>query len=86
MMVIEPYRRRGIAKLIHDEPLAHREETTVSLMVSPANQHGRMQVLYARWGYQEIGESQPSPDSPPLTVTVHPLRLTESPDCRPLST
>lgn len=70
MMVIESHRRRGIAKLIHDELLAEREEPQVSLMVSPANQDGRVQALYAKWGYEVVGQSQPSPDSPPLTVMV----------------
>ncbi|NGO77750.1 GNAT family N-acetyltransferase [Streptomyces sp. YC504] len=75
MMVVEPHRRRGIAKLIHDELLAERPEPAVSLMVSPANQDGRVQALYARWGYQTIGGSQPSPDSPPLTVMLRPRHL-----------
>ncbi|MGW5736691.1 MULTISPECIES: N-acetyltransferase family protein [Streptomyces] len=70
MMVIESYRRRGTAKLIHDELLAERSEQQVSLMVSPANQDGRVQALYAKWGYRVVGDSRPSPDSPPLTVMV----------------
>ncbi|MDI3422897.1 GNAT family N-acetyltransferase [Streptomyces luteolus] len=73
MVVIERFRRRGIAKLIHDRLLAGRDETSVTLMVSPANENGRVQALYARWGYQVIGRSQPSPDSPPLTVMLRPL-------------
>ncbi|MEV8313396.1 GNAT family N-acetyltransferase [Streptomyces sp. NPDC059900] len=70
MMVIEPYRRRGIAKLIHDELLSQRDEPQVSLMVSPTNQDGRVQALYSKWGYEVVGRSQPSPDSPPLTVMI----------------
>ncbi|MEU1150969.1 GNAT family N-acetyltransferase [Streptomyces sp. NPDC005863] len=73
MMIIEPYRRRGIARAIHDELLALRDEPQVSLMVSPANQDGRVQALYARWGYEVVGQSQPSPDSPPLTVMIRPV-------------
>ncbi|MFC7264299.1 GNAT family N-acetyltransferase [Streptomyces lutosisoli] len=74
MMVLEEWRRRGIAKLIHDELLARRDEEAVSLMVSPANQDGRVKALYARWGYREVGGAQPSPGSPPLAVMIRALR------------
>lgn len=57
MMVIEPYRRQGIAKKIHDALLSEREEQAVALMVSSANQDGRVQALYERWSYREIGGS-----------------------------
>ncbi|NBE50626.1 GNAT family N-acetyltransferase [Streptomyces boluensis] len=77
MMVVKAHRRQGIAKRIHDALLAEREEEAVSLMVSPANQDGRVQTLYASWGYRVVGNSQPSPDSPPLTVMLRPLRMPE---------
>ncbi|MFI1676516.1 GNAT family N-acetyltransferase [Streptomyces sp. NPDC020607] len=73
MMVVEPHRRRGVAKLIHDALMSERTEPQATLMVSPANQDGRVQALYAKWGYTVIGDSQPSPDSPPLTVMLRPL-------------
>lgn len=73
MMVLEPHRRRGVAKLIHDALMSRREEPQATLMVSPANQDGRVQALYAKWGYEVIGYSQPSPDSPPLTVMLRLL-------------
>nr|QDJ94224.1 N-acetyltransferase [Streptomyces sp.] len=78
MMVLEPYRRRGIAQQIHDELLTSRDEEAVSLMVSPANQDGRVQALYARWGYRVIGVSQPSPDSAQLTVMLRGMQAPEA--------
>ncbi|MEB8339766.1 GNAT family N-acetyltransferase [Streptomyces endophyticus] len=73
MMVTQPYRRQGIARKIHDALLSEREEVNASLMVSPANQDGRVQALYASWGYEAIGRSQSTPDAPPLTVMIRPV-------------
>ncbi|MEU6662547.1 GNAT family N-acetyltransferase [Streptomyces sp. NPDC046821] len=75
MMVLDAFRRRGIARAFHDSLLADREEVQASLMVSPANQAGRVQALYAKWGYEVIGRSQSAPDAPALTVMIRPVRL-----------
>ncbi|MEV3855523.1 GNAT family N-acetyltransferase [Streptomyces sp. NPDC050095] len=75
MMVLPEHRRQGIARQIHDALLSERDEVNASLMVSPANQDGRVQALYAAWGYRAIGGSQSSPDAPPLTVMVRPVHM-----------
>ncbi|GAA0529332.1 hypothetical protein GCM10010390_34480 [Streptomyces mordarskii] len=61
---------RGIARGLHDVLLAGRPETQASLMVNPLNQAGRVQALYASWGYRKVGTAQSSPEAPVLTVMV----------------
>ncbi|QNS05502.1 GNAT family N-acetyltransferase [Streptomyces xanthii] len=78
MMVLDTHRRRGVARAFHDSLLAGREEEQASLMVSPANQDGRVQALYEKWGYESIGRSQSAPDAPALTVMIRPVRLPTS--------
>ncbi|GAA3298475.1 GNAT family N-acetyltransferase [Streptomyces cinereospinus] len=64
------WRGTGTARRIHDALLATREEPFVTLMVNPAAGDGKVQALYASWGYEDIGRSRPSPASPVLTVMV----------------
>ncbi|MCX5381077.1 GNAT family N-acetyltransferase [Streptomyces sp. NBC_00091] len=71
--VTVPYRGTGLARRVHDELLAGREERYVSLMVNPAAGEGKVQRVYESWGYEAIGAVQPSPDSPVLTAMVRPL-------------
>ncbi|MFF2507093.1 GNAT family N-acetyltransferase [Streptomyces sp. NPDC058067] len=78
MMVLDIFRRRGIARAFHDSLLAGREEVQATLMVSPANQDGRVQALYTKWGYEVIGRSQSAPDAPALTVMIRPVHLSAS--------
>ncbi|MGW6865348.1 GNAT family N-acetyltransferase [Streptomyces sp. NPDC054904] len=72
--VVEPYRGTGLARRIHDELLAGRVESSVSLMVNPAAGSGKVQALYETWGYRGIGGVQPSPESPPLVMMIRPTR------------
>ncbi|RLV79443.1 hypothetical protein D3C57_113700 [Streptomyces rapamycinicus NRRL 5491] len=74
MMVRQQWRRQGTACQLHDVLLAGRPETQVSLMVNPLNQDGRVQALYASWGYAVVGTAQSSPEAPVLTVMVRPVR------------
>ena len=42
----------------------------MTLMVNSAAGDGKVHALYESWGYKDIGQSQPSPASPFLTVMV----------------
>lgn len=74
MMVRVPWRKTGTSRGIHDELLARRSEEQVTLMVNPLAGEGKVHRLYASWGYGDIGESQPSPDSPVLRAMLRPTR------------
>ncbi|MGW2213330.1 N-acetyltransferase family protein [Streptomyces sp. NPDC001781] len=67
------WRGTGVARRIHDELLAGREEPYVTLMVNEAAGDGKVHALYLSWGYEDIGHSQPSPASPRLTVMIRPI-------------
>lgn len=64
------WRKTGTARRIHDALLAGRDEPYVTLMVNGAAGDGRVHALYRSWGYEDIGQSQPSPASPVLTVMI----------------
>ncbi|MDQ1018514.1 GNAT family N-acetyltransferase [Streptomyces afghaniensis] len=64
------WRGTGTARRIHDALLAARAEPYVTLMVNPAAGDGKVHALYREWGYEDIGQSQPSPASPVLTVMI----------------
>ncbi|MCF3178200.1 GNAT family N-acetyltransferase [Streptomyces sioyaensis] len=72
--VIAPWRGRGVARRIHDELLASRSEPFATLMVNPTAGDGKVQRLYAGWGYAVIGDVQPSPDSPVLACMARSVR------------
>ncbi|UED85839.1 GNAT family N-acetyltransferase [Streptomyces profundus] len=64
------WRKTGTARGIHDTLLAIRDEPYVTLMVNPAAGEGKVHQHYRSWGYEDIGQSQPSPASPVLLVMV----------------
>ncbi|MBV7650368.1 GNAT family N-acetyltransferase [Streptomyces albidoflavus] len=68
------WRKTGTARRIHDALLATRNEPYVTLMVNPAAGDGKVHALYKSWGYEDIGQSQPSPASPVLTVMIRAIR------------
>ncbi|KOU01375.1 acetyltransferase [Streptomyces sp. NRRL F-2295] len=68
------WRKTGAARRIHDALLATRDEPHVTLMVNRAAGDGKVHALYKSWGYEDIGQSQPSPASPVLTVMMHTNR------------
>ncbi|BBA99059.1 putative acetyltransferase [Actinacidiphila reveromycinica] len=68
-----PWRKTGVSKAIHDSLLAARSETQATLMVNPLAGDGKVHNLYVSWGYGDLGESQPSPDSPVLVAMVRAL-------------
>ena len=64
------WRKTGTARRIHDAFLTAREEPFVTLMVNSAAGDGKVHALYESWGYEDIGQSQPSAASPVLTVMI----------------
>ncbi len=68
------WRGTGTALRIHDALLAERAEPHVTLMVNAAAGDGKVHALYRSWGYQDIGQSQPSLASPLLTVMIRPTQ------------
>ncbi|MGW1608768.1 GNAT family N-acetyltransferase [Streptomyces sp. NPDC002285] len=68
------WRGTGTARRIHDALLATSEEPHVTLMVNSAARDGKVHALYRSWGYEDIGQSQPSAASPVLTVMIRSTR------------
>ncbi len=68
------WRKTGTARRMHDALLAVRDEPVVTLMVNPAAGDGKVHALYRSWGYEDIGQSQPSSASPVLTVMIRTIR------------
>ncbi|WP_340560729.1 GNAT family N-acetyltransferase [Streptomyces sp. GSL17-111] len=68
------WRKTGTARRIHDALPATHDEPYVTLMVNPAAGGGKVHALYRSWGYEDIGQSQPSPASPILTVMIRVVR------------
>ncbi|NEC04117.1 GNAT family N-acetyltransferase [Streptomyces sp. SID7909] len=64
------WRKTGTARRIHDTLLATGAEPYITLMVNATAGGGRVHTLYRSWGYKDIGQSQPSPASPVLTVMI----------------
>ncbi|WP_328475197.1 GNAT family N-acetyltransferase [Actinoplanes sp. NBC_00393] len=62
MMVRQKYRRRGYAKVLHDQLLEARPERRAALLVNPSNVAAR--TAYETWGWRKIGELQPFADAP----------------------
>ncbi|MFF8478605.1 GNAT family N-acetyltransferase [Streptomyces sp. NPDC015414] len=72
--VRQAWRKTGTARRMHDAFLAAGNEPYVTLMVNPAAGDGKVHRLYRSWGYQDIGQSQPSPASPVLAVMIRAAR------------
>ncbi|MEU4192036.1 GNAT family N-acetyltransferase [Kribbella sp. NPDC026611] len=70
IMVRQPWRGRGNARLIHDELLRDRSEVQVSLLVNALNGDGKVLRLYEAWGYESIGTQQPAVDGPVLVAML----------------
>jgi GNAT superfamily N-acetyltransferase len=68
------WRKTGTSQRMHEALLAERTEPYVTLMVNSAASDGKLHALYRSWGYEDIGQSQPSTASPLLTVMIRPTR------------
>lgn len=62
IMVREPWRRRGIARRLHDALLERRPEPRATLLVDPVNTPAK--TAYTSWGWRRIGGLRPFPDAP----------------------
>lgn len=78
ILVREPWRGAhgaGAARRIHEELLSGRTEERVTLLVNPQRADGRLKAVYESWGYKEIGQQQPFPDSPVFAAMMRdPLK------------
>lgn len=68
IMVDERWRRRGIAKSLHDRLLRGRPERRATLLVDPGNTPARS--AYLAWGWELLGQLQPFPDAPVYDALV----------------
>ncbi|MFI0220472.1 N-acetyltransferase [Streptomyces lydicus] len=74
IVVRKPWRGRSVAWQLHEAWLTHRPEDRVTLLVNPANGDGAVQAVYEAWGYREVGQQQPFPDSPVFAVMLRSVR------------
>lgn len=73
IMVSPAHQRRGIAKQLHDELLAHRPEKRADLYVRKDNTPA--QAAYKKWGWTKIGDVQPTQDAPNFDELILPLPI-----------
>ncbi len=72
LLVRAPWRRRHVAKTIHDLLLADRPEERATLTVLPAA--AAAQAAYHQWGWQTVAQKRnPLPGSPVFDVMVRTL-------------
>ncbi|GGP47305.1 GNAT family N-acetyltransferase [Streptomyces abikoensis] len=62
LMVRPAWRRRGIARHLHDSLLEGRRESLATILVDPANTPAR--TAYYSWGWEKLGDIQPFENSP----------------------
>ncbi|WP_320064997.1 GNAT family N-acetyltransferase [Micromonospora sp. RTGN7] len=58
LMVASGWRRRGIARTLHDELLSGRAEKRATLLADPDN--APAQAAYRSWGWQKISKLRPN--------------------------
>ncbi len=68
--VRENWRGKGASVRIHDELLAERSEKRVTLLVNPLAGDGKVQAVYAGWGYEVFNSQQPAPGSAALVAMI----------------
>lgn len=72
LLVAASRRQQGIARTLHDEFLAHRNEARATLLVEPDNITA--QAAYNSWGWKKVAQLRPSWEGAPLyDVLVLPL-------------
>lgn len=67
LAVRQPWRRRGIARQLHDQ-LLNGIAGPISLTVRP--EASPALAAYHSWGYQMVGRRRPGPDAPTYDVMV----------------
>lgn len=74
IMVELDHTGQGIAHLLHDRLLIHRNEDRATLLVEPDN--ARARNAYLRWGWRPVSHLRPGWDSAPLfDVLIRALPL-----------
>lgn len=71
--VLPAYRRRGLARRLHDELLDGTGVERAALLCRP--EATAAQAAYARWGYEKIGPIRPYDGAPVYDAMVRPLRV-----------
>lgn len=64
LLVRVPWRRRGIARSLHNEFLAGRSESRATLLVEPTN-HPAL-AAYTQLGWEQVAQLRPSWEAAPL--------------------
>lgn len=73
LLVRPAWRRRHVAKALHDQLLGARPEQRATLLARPDN--APAQAAYANWGWQKVARLHPDWDhAPHFDVLVIPLR------------
>jgi ribosomal protein S18 acetylase RimI-like enzyme len=67
------HQRKGVGRQVHDALLAPRPEPAAELLVRKHNVPA--QAAYRSWGWVQLGEKQPFPDSPRFDRLVLKLPL-----------
>jgi ribosomal protein S18 acetylase RimI-like enzyme len=74
ILITAGWRRRGIARRLHDAFLAGRPEPRTTLLVEPDNHPAN--AAYTDWGWQTAAQLRPSWDNAPLyNVLIRPTHL-----------
>ncbi|WP_329457709.1 GNAT family N-acetyltransferase [Streptomyces sp. NBC_01497] len=73
LMVRPEWRRRGIARRLHDTLLEGRGEALATILVDPKNIPAR--TAYYAWGWEKLGDIQPFDDSPVFESLTKRLSL-----------
>lgn len=70
--VAPDWQRHGFGTQIHDELLRGRTEQAAHLLVRPDN--APAQAAYKSWGWKQVGQIKPFPDSPTFDALAFDLR------------
>jgi ribosomal protein S18 acetylase RimI-like enzyme len=72
LVVRRPWRRRGVARRMHDMLLSDRPEERATLTARP--DASPAQTAYARWGWRKVAEkTNPLPGNPVYDILIKPL-------------
>ncbi|MFG1887504.1 GNAT family N-acetyltransferase [Micromonospora sp. NPDC049051] len=78
LMVAPDWRRRGIARSLHDELLAGRAEERATLLAEPGN--APAQAAYRSWGWRQVTKLRPDWEhAPTYDVLITPASLSSRP-------
>ncbi len=73
LVVRIPWRRRGVARRLHDMLLSGRREERASLTARPEAEAA--QTAYANWGWRKVGQkTNPLPGDPVYDILIKPLQ------------